>query len=43
VDVDGLRWPGPRPAFAAWAGRLGTPALHERAASLAATRSATAR
>jgi 5'-3' exonuclease len=43
VDVDGLRWPGPRPTFAAWAGRLGTPALHERAASLAATRSATAR
>jgi len=43
MDVDGLRWPGPRPAFAAWAGRLGTPALHERAASLAATRSATAR
>ena len=43
VDVDGLRWPGPRPAFAAWAGRLGTPALHDRAAKLAATRSATAR
>jgi len=43
VDVDGLRWPGPRPAFAAWAERLGTPALHERAAALAATRSAAAR
>jgi 5'-3' exonuclease len=43
VDVDGLRWTGPRPAFAAWAGRLGTPALHERAVKLAATRSATAR
>ena len=42
-DVDGLRWIGPRPGFAAWAGRLGTPALHERAASLAATRSAAAR
>jgi len=43
VDVDGLRWPGPRPAFAAWAERLGTSALHERAAALAATRSAAAR
>jgi hypothetical protein len=40
VDVDGLRWAGPRPGFAAWAGRLGTPALHERAARLAATRAA---
>jgi 5'-3' exonuclease len=38
VDVDGLRWRGPRPDFAAWAARLGTPALHERAARLAATR-----
>jgi 5'-3' exonuclease len=43
TDVDALRWVGPRPGFAAWAARLGTPALHERAASLAATRSATAR
>jgi 5'-3' exonuclease len=43
VDVDGLRWSGPRPDFAAWAGRLGTPALHERAARLAATRAAAAR
>ncbi len=43
VDVDGLRWAGPCPAFAAWAGRLGTPALHERAAHLAASRAATAR
>jgi len=41
--VDALRWTGPRPGFAAWAGRLGTPALHERAVSLAATRSAAAR
>lgn len=40
VDVDGLRWAGPRSEFAAWAGRLGTPALHERAAHLAATRAA---
>ncbi|HEY7437149.1 MAG TPA: 5'-3' exonuclease H3TH domain-containing protein [Methylomirabilota bacterium] len=38
VDVDGLRWRGPRPEFAAWAGRLGTPALHARAARLAAIR-----
>jgi 5'-3' exonuclease len=43
IDVDGLRWVGPRPGFAAWAGRLGAPALHERATSLAATRSAAAR
>jgi hypothetical protein len=43
TDVDALRWVGPRPGFAAWAARLGTPAHHERAASLAATRSATAR
>jgi 5'-3' exonuclease len=42
VDVDGLGWPGPRPAFAAWARRLGSPALRERAATLAATRSAAA-
>ena len=43
VDVDGLRWAGPRPTFAAWAERLGTPALHERALALASTRSAPAR
>ena len=43
TDVDALRWVGPRPDFAAWAARLGTPALHERAVSLAATRSAPAR
>jgi 5'-3' exonuclease len=43
TDVDALRWVGPRLGFAAWAARLGTPALHERAASLAATRAATAR
>jgi 5'-3' exonuclease len=43
VDVDGLRWAGPRPAFAAWAERLGTPALHARALTLAGTRSAPAR
>jgi 5'-3' exonuclease len=33
VDVDGLRWQGPRPEFTAWAKRLGTPALAERAAA----------
>jgi 5'-3' exonuclease len=43
VDVDGLRWVGPRPEFTGWATRLGAPALHERAARLAATRSAAAR
>ena len=38
VDVDGLRWRGPRAEFAAWAARLGTPALHDRASKLAAAR-----
>src|SRR5688572_14675839 len=38
VDVDGLRWTGPRPDFATWAERLGTPALHARAAALASAR-----
>ena len=36
ADVDALRWRGPRPDFAAWSERLGTPALHERASVLAA-------
>ena len=35
VDVDALRWQGPRPEFAGWAARLGNPALHERALRLA--------
>jgi 5'-3' exonuclease len=35
VDVDGLRWRGPRPGFAAWAERLGAPALWERAQATA--------
>ena len=38
VDVDALRWVGPRADFAAWADRLGTPALGERASVLAASR-----
>jgi hypothetical protein len=38
ADVDALRWVGPRAEFAAWAGRLGTPALRERASVLAASR-----
>ncbi|MGH7368662.1 MAG: 5'-3' exonuclease [Candidatus Rokuibacteriota bacterium] len=42
VDVDALRWTGPRPDFEAWSERLGTPALHERAASLAASRASLA-
>jgi 5'-3' exonuclease len=37
VDVDALRWPGPRSDFAEWSARLGTPGLHERAARLAAS------
>ena len=40
VDVDALRWTGPRAEFAAWSERLGTPALHERAAALAAAHAA---
>ncbi|HUG38089.1 MAG TPA: 5'-3' exonuclease H3TH domain-containing protein, partial [Candidatus Limnocylindrales bacterium] len=35
VDVDGLGWTGPRADLAAWAGRLGTPELLERAVRLA--------
>ena len=40
VDVDGLRWRGPRNEFAAWSERLGTPSLHARAATLATARAA---
>jgi 5'-3' exonuclease len=40
VDVDALRWRGPRADFAAWSERLGTPALHERASVLQAARAA---
>ena len=40
VDVDGLRWAGPRSDFPAWSERLGAPALQERAAKLAAERGA---
>ena len=43
VDVDGLRWMGPRPDVAAWAIRLGAPALHERACALAGARAAPSR
>lgn len=43
ADVDALRWTGPRPDFAAWSERLGTPPLEERAARLAATRAAVMR
>jgi 5'-3' exonuclease len=43
ADVDALRWRGPRADFAAWSGRLGTPALHERAAIVAAECRSTAR
>jgi 5'-3' exonuclease len=38
AGVDALRWRGPRPDFAAWAERLGSPTLHERASRLASTR-----
>jgi 5'-3' exonuclease len=40
ADVDALRWRGPRADFAAWAERLGTPRLHERAMTLATARAA---
>ncbi len=40
VEVDGLRWTGPRSDFPAWSERLGAPALQERAAKLAAERAA---
>jgi 5'-3' exonuclease len=43
VDVDALRWTGPRADFAAWSARLGTPSLHERASLLAAARVAVVR
>ena len=37
VDAAALRWTGPRTSLAAWSERLGAPALHGRAAALAAT------
>jgi 5'-3' exonuclease len=40
MDVDALRWTGPRSDFAAWSERLGTPPLHDRASMLAAARAA---
>jgi 5'-3' exonuclease len=40
ADVDALAWTGPRPAFAGWSERLGSPALHERAWRLARERPA---
>jgi 5'-3' exonuclease len=43
VDVDGLRWTGPRPEFAAWAERLGPPSLLDRATALAARRAGASR
>jgi 5'-3' exonuclease len=38
VDVDGLRWRGPRPEFDVWSKRLGAPTLAERVAALATSR-----
>jgi 5'-3' exonuclease len=43
VNVDGLRWRGPRADFDAWARRLGAPALVERAGQLAAARASAIR
>jgi 5'-3' exonuclease len=36
VDVDALRWRGPRPDFERWAAHVGAPQLSERAGRLAA-------
>jgi 5'-3' exonuclease len=38
VEVDALRWTGPRPALADWSARLGAPSLHERAVVLSVAR-----
>ena len=38
VDVDALRWTGPRAEFEAWSERLGAPAPPKRASMLAAAR-----
>jgi 5'-3' exonuclease len=38
VDVDALRWTGPRPELLVWSERLGAPQLRERAAALATSR-----
>ena len=43
ADVDALRWRGPRADFGAWAERLGTPRLYERALVLATARAAVVR
>jgi 5'-3' exonuclease len=43
VDVDGLRWTGPRAEFAVWAERLGASMLNERAVKLAAARASVSR
>ena len=40
ADVDALRWTGPRPDFAAWSERLGTPPLRSAPRALAAARAA---
>jgi 5'-3' exonuclease len=43
ADVSALRWIGPGADFAAWSERLGAPALHDRAVSLAAARAGAGR
>ena len=40
IDVNALRWTGPRAEFAAWSERLGPPSLYDRASVLAAARAA---
>ena len=43
ADVGALAWNGPRPDFASWSARLGSPALHDRATHLGSRRSGTIR
>jgi 5'-3' exonuclease len=43
VDVDALRWTGPRAELAVWSERLGPPSLYDRASVLAAARAAVLR
>ena len=43
LDVDALRWSGPRSDFEPWSGRLGSAQLHERASELATARKVSTR
>jgi 5'-3' exonuclease len=43
IDVNALRWTGPRAELAVWSERLGPPSLYDRASVLAAARAAVLR